>query len=94
MDFKKAYDSVSRHPHLWDRLEAYGISGNMQCIRSLYAQSRVSVNVNGQFTDFIKVLVGVRQSDPLSPTLFGLFVEVLQYISTPERWFRLARQGP
>ena len=81
VDFRKAYDSV-RHPHLWDRLEAYGISGNvLQCIRSLYAQSRVSVNVNGQFTDFIKVLVGVRQGDPLSPTLFGLFVEVLeQYI--------------
>jgi hypothetical protein len=47
---------------------------------SIYAQSWVSVNVNGQFTDFIKVLVGVRQGDPLSllsPTLFGLFVEVL-----------------
>ncbi len=25
VDFRKAYDSV-RHPHLWDRREAFGIS--------------------------------------------------------------------
>jgi hypothetical protein len=38
----------------------------MQCICSPSAQSRVSVNVNGQFTYFIKVLVGVHQGDPLN----------------------------
>ena len=67
---------------LWERLQAHGISGNvLSCIQSLYAQSAVAVNVNGQHTDFVRVMIGVRQGDPLSPTLFGLFIEVLeQYI--------------
>ena len=82
VDFRKAFDTV-RHGHLWERLAAYGITGNiLSCIQSLYAQSTVAVNVNGDLTDFIKVLVGVRQGDPLSPTLFGLFIELLdQYLS-------------
>jgi hypothetical protein len=82
VDFRKAFDTV-RHSHLWERLQTYGITGNvLSCIRSLYAQSAVAVNVNGQYTDFVKVLIGVRQGDPLSPTLFGLFIEVLeQYIT-------------
>jgi hypothetical protein len=81
VDFRKAFDTV-RHQHLWERLDAYGISGPIQaCIRSLYAQSEVAVNVNGEQSDFVRVLVGVRQGDPLSPTLFGLFIEVLeQYV--------------
>jgi hypothetical protein len=72
--FRKAFESV-RHAHLWERLDAYGVKGNIQqCIQSLYAQSEISVNVNGEHTEFIKVLLGVRQGDPLSPTLFGLLV--------------------
>jgi hypothetical protein len=63
-------------------LDAYGITGPIQaCIRSLYAQFEVAINVNGEHSDSVRVLVGVRQGDPLSPTLFGLFIEVLeQYI--------------
>jgi hypothetical protein len=73
--FRKAFDTV-RHSHLWERFQAYGITGNvLACIQSLYAQSAVSVNDNGQYTDFVKVMIGVRQGDPLSPTLFGLFIE-------------------
>ena len=48
---------------------------------SVYAPSMPSPGCPSTSTDFIKVLVGVRQVGPLSPTLFGLFVEVLeQYI--------------
>ena len=36
------------------------------------------MNINGQHTPFIKIMMGVRQGDPLSPTLFGLFIEVLE----------------
>jgi hypothetical protein len=68
-----------RHSHLWERLQAYGITGNvLACIQSLYAQSAVPVNVNGQYTDFVEVMIGLRQGDPLSPILFGLFIEVLE----------------
>ena len=40
------------------------------------------MNVNGKHTPFVKIMMGVRQGDPLSPTLFGLFIEVMEdYIS-------------
>ncbi len=44
VDFRKAFDTV-RHSHLWERLQAYGITSNvLACIiQSLYAQSAVSV---------------------------------------------------
>ena len=78
VDFRKAFDTV-RHDHLWDRLRYYGIGGPfLQCIQSLYQQSSVCVTVNGELTEFAPIAVGVRQGDPLSPTLFGLYIETLQ----------------
>ena len=76
--FRKAFDTV-RHEHLWDRLRYYGIGGHfLQCIQSLYQQSSACVTVNGKLTGFEQMCVGVRQGDPLSPTLFGLYIETLQ----------------
>jgi hypothetical protein len=78
VDFKKAFDTV-RQEHLWERLSAYGVTGNiLHCIQSLYAQSQVAANVNGEHTDFVNIMIGVRQGDPLSPTLFGIFIELLE----------------
>jgi hypothetical protein len=76
VDFRKAFDTV-RHEHLWDRLQTYGVDGAfLACVQSLYAQSQACVSVNGELTGYEKLLVGVRQGDPLSPTLFGIYIEI------------------
>jgi hypothetical protein len=77
VDFHKAFDSV-RHLHLWDRLGHYGVGGNfLRCVQSIYQQSQACVTVNGAKTGFVPLAVGVRQGDPLSPVLFGLYIETL-----------------
>jgi hypothetical protein len=77
VDFRKAFDTV-RHEHLWDRLRTYGVDGNfLRCVQSMYEQSQACVAVNGQLTGYEPLEIGVRQGDPLSPTLFGLYIETL-----------------
>ena len=77
VDFRKAFDTV-RHAHLWDRMRTYGIGGSfLACVQSLYAQSEASVLVDGSLTPPVRLLTGVRQGDPLSPTLFGIFIDTI-----------------
>jgi hypothetical protein len=77
VDFSKAFDTV-RHEHLWDRLNSFGVDGNfLRCVQSMYEQSQACVAVNGGLTGYEKLLIGVRQGDPLSPTLFALYIDTL-----------------
>lgn len=43
----------------------------------MMASTRISVLVNGQPGEFFKVTRGLKQGDPLSPTLFAIAEEVL-----------------
>jgi hypothetical protein len=78
VDFSKAFDSVNRDL-LWKRLADLGIRGTFLCaLKDLYSQCRLHVKVNGKLsTDAFFTLSGVKQGCPLSPTLFGLFIEQL-----------------
>jgi hypothetical protein len=83
IDFRKAFDSVPRKL-LFARLQQLGFpSKYMQMLSSMYEQAVVSFCAHGDLSDPVPTHVGVLQGDPLSPTLFGVFIDVIiQYIST------------
>ncbi len=77
VDLKSAYDKVQR-PNLWQTLRQLGITGNMlAAVQSLYSGSKMAIKINGQAGPSINTTVGLRQGCPLSPTLFGLYVDSL-----------------
>lgn len=79
LDLKSAYDMVSR-PALWEVLQRLGVHGQMlAAIQSLYADSDVAVKVEGRCGERVTSSTGVKQGCPLSPTLFGLFVDGLHH---------------
>jgi hypothetical protein len=80
VDLAKAYDSVPRDL-LWQRLHDVGVRGRMlHAIKGLYDVG-VDMHIKGAggTLDPIHTSVGVKQGCPLSPTLFGLFIDGLQH---------------
>ena len=77
IDFRKAYDTIHRDI-LWNKLSSLGIHGKMlQAVKSLYTNVSACVRVNGHFTDWFDVNMGLRQGCSLSPLLFNLFINDL-----------------
>ena len=78
VDFKKAFDSVVR-PLIWERLLQIGVTGDfLAAIKDLYSHTHIHVKVNGKTSvGYVITVSGVKQGCPLSPVLFGLFIEQL-----------------
>ena len=75
IDFEKAFDRVPREL-LWQRLEERGVHGPMlQALKKAYEKVMLRVRVDGRTGDPFESTAGVKQGCPLSPTLFGLFIE-------------------
>ena len=78
MDLKTAFDTVPRHL-LWQVLEELGIHGRvLDIIKSLYAHDSAAVRSSQGISAIFRCLLGVKQGCPLSPTLFGLYVDGLE----------------
>jgi hypothetical protein len=74
---QKAFDWVDRGL-LMHVLLKNGIQGGIyNCIKALYQNPLACVKVNEYFTDWFSINSGVRQGDPLSPTLFSIFINEL-----------------
>ena len=77
IDMNKAFDSINR-PLLLYKLLRYNIQGKMyNAIKALYCRTFSCINLNGHLTEWFESLVGVRQGDNLSPTLFNIFLNDL-----------------
>ena len=73
LDFKKAYDTVSR-PFLFAAMEAMGAGpGLLRWVRLLLSDTRAAADINGWVSEPALSTAGVRQGCPLSPALY-LFV--------------------
>jgi Reverse transcriptase (RNA-dependent DNA polymerase) len=80
VDFKKAFDTVPREL-LWTRLSKIGIQGTMlQAIKSMYNDVTACVKTPSGMTDFFPSTMGVKQGCPLSPSLFGFYIDGLENV--------------
>ena len=75
IDLTKAFDTVDRNK-LWERLDYIGIRGNMlAALKGYYCNVAECVKTNEGLSDQFASHIGVKQGCPLSPTLFGLFID-------------------
>jgi hypothetical protein len=79
LDFKKAFDTVPRDL-LWQVLEGLGISGWIpECLRSMYRQDQACLHHPEEgLTPTFLCRIEAKQGCPLSPLLFGLFIDGLE----------------
>ena len=84
MDLSKAFDTLNRNL-LLAKLNAYGFSFNaIKSIQSYLSEQFQSVNINSNFSEWCKILLGVPQGsilDPLfltfSPMIFSVLYKTL-----------------
>ena len=75
VDFRKAYDSVPRDL-LWQKLDTLGVQGwFLDSIKALYGSVPMTVKTPEGLTASFEAVMGVKQGCPLSPTLFGLYLD-------------------
>ena len=73
--FKQAFDRVPRHL-LWGKLERVGITGwALRAVQALYVDVPMCVKSPTGYTRCLQASRGVKQGCPLSPTLFGLYID-------------------
>jgi hypothetical protein len=79
VDIKKAFDTVS-HEVLWQVLASLGVKGCfMQCLQAMYAKDTIRMNHPSEgVTSSFRCQQGVKQGCPLSPLLFGLYLDALK----------------
>ena len=77
IDFEKAFDPLSLE-FIFKSLELFGFGVSfISWIKTFYKNITSSVADNGFFTPSFNVKRGVRQGDPLSPSLFIIVLELL-----------------
>lgn len=77
IDFVKAFDMVQRQ-FLWTRLGVLGLQGKvLRTIQHLYERVEMRVKHGKHISEAFRSFLGVKQGDPLSPLLFGAFIETL-----------------
>ncbi|MCO5600245.1 hypothetical protein L7F22_054355 [Adiantum nelumboides] len=81
VDFRKAFDTVPR-ARLMNRMQTLGVPKEiMWGIMTLYGSVLGRVRTPEGDSDIIQSTIGVKQGCPLSPTLFGMYIdEVSDYI--------------
>ena len=74
IDYRKAFDTVSREA-LLIKLSKLGIAGRyFNCIKHMYTNSRAKIKLLDKLSSAIDVTIGTEQGHPMSPELFKIFL--------------------
>ena len=78
VDFRMDFDMVPRNS-LWNRLEEINVPFELRAVAiSLYENVIVKLKSNEGWLKDIKCNIGVKQGCPLSPILFGIYIDKLE----------------
>ncbi len=79
VDFRKTFDTVPREK-LWRVLEGIGVGWRfLACLRSMYSQDQACVSHPTEgFSNTFPCTIDVKRGCPLSPLLFGLYIDALE----------------
>ena len=93
VDFKKAFDNVSRELLMY-KLTKLGIQGNFfNTIDDMYKKSTAQIKIGKLVTKAINICKGTEQGHPMSPDLFKLFIlDLSEQFSTQGLYPELASQ--
>ena len=84
IDFSKAFDYVVRE-NLWFKLVNAGMSGKiLEIIKSMYYVVKTQIVFQGEKSEPVMSLLGVRQGDCLSPFLFAMYINDLEQTLSQE----------
>jgi hypothetical protein len=83
VNFKKSFDTVPREK-IWYIMEELGVPMHLRAVvHRLYEEVKVKIRTSAGIFEIFKSDIGVKQGCPLSPTLFGLYIDKL------EEWLNL-----
>ncbi|KAH9299597.1 hypothetical protein KI387_031279, partial [Taxus chinensis] len=76
---KRAKGQAVPRKKLWDRMEELGIPDELRAaVHKLYEQVRAKIKTREGMSECFGSNIGVKQGCPLSPTLFGLYIDKLE----------------
>ncbi len=86
VDFTKAYDTVPRHL-LWHKLQ-HNLGNHgwfLHALQALYASVPMAVSSADGMSDVFYSHLGLKQGCPLSPLLFGIFIDDFEKVVEKNR---------
>lgn len=79
VDMLKCFDSIYRNA-LWLKMYKSGIKGKLlRIVKDMYENVKSCVKSCTSYSDYFSYAVGLRQGEVMSPILFSLFVEDLEF---------------
>ena len=74
IDYRKAFDTVSREALLY-KLYQLGIQGRFfTCLEHMYSNSKAKIKLLNKISEALEVLIGTEQGHPMSPELFKCYL--------------------